>query len=108
MASMDNTTVVGDRDTLRKDQDFSLQSRDFKSAITHGKQRQLQENHFSTTLDYMDEDRPFFVAIGKDGVTAALQKLDAQLVKVRPISMRRVCFSIMSQGRSCQYPVQEG
>lgn len=81
MASMDNTTVVGDRDTLRKDQDFSLQSRDFKSAISHGKLRQHQENHFSTALDYMDEDRPFFVAIGKDGVISALQKLDNQLVK---------------------------
>lgn len=81
MASMDNTTVVGDRDALRKDQDFSLQSRDFKSIISHGKQKQHQESHFSTALDYMDEDRPFFVAIGKDGVISALQKLDNQLVK---------------------------
>ena len=30
----------------------------------------------------IDEDRPFFVKIGKDGVLAALRKLDAQLQSV--------------------------
>ena len=31
----------------------------------------------------MEEERPFFVKIGKDGLIAALQKLDRQLRNVR-------------------------
>ncbi|KII88766.1 hypothetical protein PLICRDRAFT_42002 [Plicaturopsis crispa FD-325 SS-3] len=36
-------------------------------------------NDFTITSDYMLEDRPFFVTIGKDGLIAALQSLDLQL-----------------------------
>ncbi|KAF8969857.1 hypothetical protein BDZ97DRAFT_2055545 [Flammula alnicola] len=32
-----------------------------------------------TTVDYTVEERPFFIPIGKDGVIAALEKLDQQL-----------------------------
>ncbi|TFK87557.1 hypothetical protein K466DRAFT_586278 [Polyporus arcularius HHB13444] len=35
--------------------------------------------NFATAVDYMEEERPFFVKIGKDGLIAALQKLDQQL-----------------------------
>ncbi|CAL1698843.1 unnamed protein product [Somion occarium] len=34
---------------------------------------------FVQTVDYLEEERPFFVKIGKDGLIAALQKLDRQL-----------------------------
>ena len=48
--------------------------------------------NFATTLDYLEEERPFFVKIGKDGLIAALQKLDTQLRNVRyaPILCDRV------------------
>jgi hypothetical protein len=35
------------------------------------------------SVDYALEERPFFVPIGKDGIVAALQKLDRQLKNVR-------------------------
>lgn len=35
--------------------------------------------NFVKTADYMEGDRPFFVAIGKAGLIAALQQLDKQL-----------------------------
>ncbi|KAI0754187.1 band 7 domain-containing protein [Daedaleopsis nitida] len=35
--------------------------------------------NFAMGVDYMEEERPFFVKIGKDGLIAALQKLDQQL-----------------------------
>lgn len=37
---------------------------------------------FATTVDYMAEDRPFFVKIGKDGLIAALEKLNHLLIEV--------------------------
>jgi regulator of protease activity HflC (stomatin/prohibitin superfamily) len=57
--------------------------------LPHSKHPQLQEkgkapaqptsiNDFITT-DYVPEERPFFVLIGKDGIIAALEKLDRQL-----------------------------
>ena len=39
--------------------------------------------NFAAAVDYMEEERPFFVKIGKDGLIAALQKLDRQLRSVR-------------------------
>ncbi|EJF56795.1 hypothetical protein BD309DRAFT_926774 [Dichomitus squalens] len=42
-------------------------------------QRQQSAANFVTAVDYMEEDRPFFVKIGKDGLIGALQKLDGQL-----------------------------
>ena len=40
--------------------------------------------NFAAAVDYMEEERPFFVKIGKDGLIGALQKLDRQLRSVRP------------------------
>jgi hypothetical protein len=40
------------------------------------------------SADYSLEERPFFVPIGKDGILAALQKLDRQLKNVRLTSPR--------------------
>lgn len=39
--------------------------------------------NFAAAVDYMEEERLFFVKIGKDGLIAALQKLDRQLRAVR-------------------------
>ncbi|KAI1785972.1 hypothetical protein LXA43DRAFT_1035642 [Ganoderma leucocontextum] len=41
--------------------------------------RELSAANFATAVDYMEEERPFFVKIGKDGLIGALQKLDGQL-----------------------------
>ena len=38
---------------------------------------------FGESADYLEQDRPFCVSIGKDGLIAALGKLDDQLRKVR-------------------------
>ena len=48
--------------------------------------REFSTANFATTLDYLEEERPFFVKIGKDGLIAALQKLDTQLRNVRSAS----------------------
>ncbi|CCM02166.1 uncharacterized protein FIBRA_04244 [Fibroporia radiculosa] len=39
----------------------------------------LNGSSFGRTADYTVVDRPFFISIGKDGLIAALQKLDTQL-----------------------------
>lgn len=44
------------------------------------------------TVDYSLEERPFFVPIGKDGILAALQKLDRQLKNVRITPPYSLCF----------------
>ncbi len=87
MSVADTTTIVGDRDTFRKEQELSLHPKDTSHASTFGKRRapshpDSTEDRFATTLDYMSEDRPFFVKIGKEGLIAALDKLDRQLVQV--------------------------
>ena len=41
-----------------------------------------KNSNFVETADYLKTDRPFFVSIGKDGLIAALQKLDGQLQNV--------------------------
>lgn len=46
-------------------------------------QRHLQLDPFMKTTDYLEESRPFFVKIGKDGVLPALKKLNDLLVAVR-------------------------
>lgn len=48
----------------------------------YGKSDRKIGNDFVATVDYTVEERPFFVPIGKDGVIAALEKLDQQLLKV--------------------------
>lgn len=45
------------------------------------------------TADYLLADRPFFVSIGKDGLIAALQKLNRQLKEVRVRSTLAITVS---------------
>ncbi|KAK2460564.1 hypothetical protein APHAL10511_007034 [Amanita phalloides] len=64
-----NTTVVGPDDTY------------LLTVPAKGKEKVMPSGTHSDFLftDYVPEGRPFFVPIGKDGIVAALQKLDQQL-----------------------------
>lgn len=59
--------------------------------------------NFVSALDYMEEDRQFFVKIEKDGLIAALQKLDRQLKNVRTVAC-----SVPCSGRSLTFPYSTG
>lgn len=73
----DATTVFGPGDT-----DFVHLKHSHHTAQEKGKLPltiAAQINDFIST-DYIPEERPFFIPIGKDGIVAALQKLDRQLI----------------------------
>ncbi|KAH7889794.1 hypothetical protein F5I97DRAFT_1847364 [Phlebopus sp. FC_14] len=80
----DNTTVVGgpssvaNRKELLKDRSDDFPARSLLTAANDTSKAKVVGHYFSKA-DHAMEDRPFFVSIGKDGVTAALQKLDRQL-----------------------------
>lgn len=79
-STADNSTVVGDLDyTLRKGP-----SENNKAGKRRLEPESVKSNleSFVLTNDYALEDQPFFVPIGKDGLLAALQKLNKQLVHV--------------------------
>ncbi len=71
--------------------------------------------NFVSALDYMEEDRQFFVKIEKDGLIAALQKLDRQLKNVRlapapyslPCGVHRLTFPYVT-GWAWTHPVAQG
>ena len=76
----DNTTVVGQGEAHVS----------FDGNISSGKGKEKTPLVFSgadmdgfISADYSLDERPFFVPIGKDGILAALQKLDRQLQNVR-------------------------
>ncbi|KAJ8520996.1 hypothetical protein ONZ45_g2256 [Pleurotus djamor] len=77
----DNSTVVGDNSPpllqTTKDKDYEPENTTFSTS--HKGKVKLED--FITADDYTVEERPFFVRIGKAGLIAALQELDAQLVK---------------------------
>ncbi|EMD35680.1 hypothetical protein CERSUDRAFT_85643 [Gelatoporia subvermispora B] len=79
----DNTTVVGGGSVAPKDlsldqHDDYLRKPSANGKPSHGLQP-VAEGTFLRTEDYTLGNRPFFVNIGKDGLIAALQKLDTQL-----------------------------
>ncbi|KAG5353363.1 hypothetical protein C0989_007807 [Termitomyces sp. Mn162] len=86
----DATTVFGDdQDTFTdgfKPSTSSIKPKDLdhrQAGAGLGKSAQPKlVNDFIATTDYTLEERPFFFPIGKDGVIAALEKLDKQLVQV--------------------------
>jgi len=70
----DASTVVGGADHHHlKHAETSKEARRTHHAI---------QNNFVDNVDYALKERAFFVPIGKDGVIAALEKLDTQLVQV--------------------------
>ena len=75
----EGSTVIGDRDFNHRLDPVQSTSKNQNSLE---KRKAPPTNDFITS-DYSLEDRPFFVPIGKDGVIAALQKLDRELLQVR-------------------------
>ncbi|EKM75069.1 hypothetical protein AGABI1DRAFT_116571 [Agaricus bisporus var. burnettii JB137-S8] len=78
-AFIEGSTVVGDSFTAGEGSDATPSKPSLKPTTT-GKGRDYA-SEFVATKDYTLEERPFFVRIGKDGVIAALEKLDQQLVQ---------------------------
>lgn len=78
------TTVVGGAMSHVGDPSYLTESYYPKKSSSNGKSisRGMPLKGFVETTDYMDTERPFFVTIGKDGLIAALQKLDVQLRNV--------------------------
>ena len=89
----DNTTVVGGPSSVANRADLKERNSirfgnegDFMKPSSPDKKGKLPVNDFVRAADYMLEEREFFVSIGKDGLIAALQKLDKQLEDVCVIS----------------------
>ena len=76
----DATTVVGGPSSIAA----GLESFDTGKYNNSPKKPTIRPPHitFTQTVDYLAEERPFFVKIGKDGLISALQKLDRQLKNV--------------------------
>ncbi|KAG2114650.1 uncharacterized protein F5147DRAFT_677566 [Suillus discolor] len=81
----DADTVVGGPSYPVKHEDLKKsdrvdESNDNHSTGTHPKKLERVSLHeFSKTADYALEERPFFVPIAKDGIIAALERIDRQL-----------------------------
>lgn len=80
----DNTTVVGGPLSTIGDND-RVDPKITKATPRYGQpsSHNTASRPIADTPDYMETDRPFFIKIGKDGLNAALQKLDKQLQNVR-------------------------
>lgn len=88
----DNTTVVSGPSSVANRSDLKERNstrfgneEDFMkpSSAMDYKKGKMPVNDFVRAADYMLDEREFFVSIGKDGLIAALQKLDKQLENVR-------------------------
>jgi hypothetical protein len=77
----DNTTVVGGSSLTKYKPTESIDFPRSAQQVGNAKNRH-GEHDFVTSSDYMLEERPYFVRIGKDGLIGALQRLDKQLQKV--------------------------
>ncbi|KAI0717062.1 hypothetical protein C8Q76DRAFT_617747 [Earliella scabrosa] len=81
MSSVGDATTVVDGSAHYREH---TNGHSFKAPIDEVPQKPRRREYaspanFATAVDYMEEERPFFVKIGKDGLIAALQKLDRQL-----------------------------
>jgi len=77
----DNATVVGDLSYKRQDETFKEPSPHKPSTSRIGMIGKGRMHNEFTSTDYALEERPFFIPIQKDGVIAALNKLNKQLVE---------------------------
>ncbi|EIM89326.1 uncharacterized protein STEHIDRAFT_76273 [Stereum hirsutum FP-91666 SS1] len=78
----DNTTIVeDDRDTSYNPSKDRLSNGNGKSTRNADYKRRpaVPGSLAATAVDYLQEERPFFVMIGKDGPAGAIEKLDQQL-----------------------------
>jgi len=84
---MDGVTVIAgpvsiaNRKELLRERKDDFPAKPYPPITNGAAQARVVEKDFSK-IDFAIEDRPFFVPIGKEGVTAALQKLDKQLQQV--------------------------
>lgn len=85
LSLVDGTTVVGgsiaNRKELLRERNDTFPAKPSSPIINGVSKARTVGNDFSTA-EFAIEDRPFFVPIGKEGVTSALQKLDKQLQQV--------------------------
>ncbi|KAH8105723.1 band 7 domain-containing protein [Phellopilus nigrolimitatus] len=80
MSVADNTTVVeGCSDHTSEKGSGSRAAHPGKASRERAPRRTPVLDTFTRARDIFAEDRPFFVAIGKEGVLAALKELDSQL-----------------------------
>ena len=84
-SAVDGTTVIGG--ALSNIGDTSYLTDSYYKKPYNGKNIQMpipeiRPTSFFETAEYMDAERPFFIPIAKDGLIAALQKLDTQLRNV--------------------------
>ena len=105
----DYSTVVGDPVDRRADDIPSKASSSPVKAHTSRFQTNTGKSRMSefTTVDYTIQDRPFFVPIGKDGVIAALEKLDSQLLGVGSWHTAIHCVVYLLSGRKDSFAFQE-
>lgn len=78
----DNTTIVeDDRDTSYNPSKDRLSNGNGKSTrnVDYKRRPAVPGSLAATAVDYLQEERPFFVMIGKDGPAGAIEKLDQQL-----------------------------
>ncbi|KAG9318383.1 hypothetical protein JVU11DRAFT_474 [Chiua virens] len=75
------STSVANRKELFRERSNDFPTKPYSSTSNALSKVRVVGHDFSKT-DYAMEDRPFFVPIGNNGVTAALQKLDKQLQSV--------------------------
>lgn len=84
------STVVGDSFKPDDSSPFPVKEQTKGPQAVGTSKGKEKTDEFFATMDYTLEERPFFVRIGKDGVIAALEKLDQQLVDVRSPLCRHV------------------
>ena len=84
-----SASVAGPKDTFSTPEDPKLQHFNGKRPEGGDKALRVPTVNFGKEIDYSLTDRPLFVVVGKDGMLAALQKLDRQL---RNVSVHHLVF----------------
>lgn len=98
------TTIVGDAFEAGDEPHLSTKEHPHKPTSSSAVKGKGRADQFVATMDYTLEERPFFIRIGKDGVIAALEKLDQQLVQVSSrylfhrCSLKKLC--LLKAGRN--------
>ena len=82
LSAVDGTTVYGGGTSNIGDTSYLYEKKPYTGKAAHSPVLPTHIEAPFETAEYMNTERPFFVAIGKDGLIAALQKLDTQLRNV--------------------------
>ena len=81
--SVADTTVVGGPSSAIGDADFLKKTPQLSNDVPSNRSTSNPGHRmFVSDTDYLDTNRHFFVKIGKDGLIAALNKLDKELQQV--------------------------